>query len=213
MLAVNKPVNMPVQEDASGDLDLLNALKDFIKIRDEKPGNVYLALLHRLDRPTSGAMIFAKTSKAASRLSDQFRKNEIKKTYYAVVRSTNLKSKDTLIDYLYKNRDKNQSYVVDKNHDKAKKAILDYEVLDTQNDLSLVKINLITGRPHQIRVQFSNINAPLYGDQKYASKLNKTGQQLALFSKDITFSHPTKKAPITVEASVPSENPWSLFTN
>ena len=211
MLAVNKPVNMPVQEDSSGDLDLLNALKNFIKVRDEKPGNVYLALLHRLDRPTSGAMIFAKTSKAASRLSDQFRKNEIKKTYFAVVRSTSLKSKSTLTDYLYKNRDKNQSYVVDKNHDKAKKAILDYEVLDTHRDLSLVKINLITGRPHQIRVQFAHIEAPLYGDQKYANKKNKTGQQLALFAKDITFSHPTKKELITVTAPLPEGNPWSLF--
>ena len=213
ILAVNKPVNVPVQEDSSGDPDLLNELKYFIKERDSKPGNVYLALLHRLDRPVGGTMIFGKTSKAASRLSNEFRLNTVDKTYYAIVRGSHLKEKDTLTDYLYKNRDKNKVYVVDASHKKGKKAVLHYEVLAKTSDFSLLKIKLETGRSHQIRVQLSNLGSPLYGDQKYGQQVNKPGQQIALFSKELSFKHPTLKEEVTVSAELKEVYPWTDFSH
>ena len=162
LLVVEKPINIPVQEDDSKDLDFLNMLKNYIKKRDNKPGNVYLGLVHRLDRPVGGIMVFAKTSKAASRLSEQVRTRQLKKVYYAVVMGK-INEKGTLKDYLLKDTKKN-IVKVDK---KGKEAILNYELIDYKDNLSLVKINLETGRSHQIRVQFSSRNNPLYGDNKY----------------------------------------------
>ena len=183
VLVVEKPINIPVQEDSSKDLDFLTMLKDFIKKRDNKPGNVYLGLIHRLDRPVGGIMVFAKTSKCASRLSEQVRNRTFKKSYYAIVEGK-VEEKGTLIDKLLKDT-KNNIVKVDKN---SKKSILDYELVEYKNNLSLVKINLKTGRSHQIRVQFSSRNHPLYGDQKYNSN-SKVGEQIALFSNSVTFNH------------------------
>ena len=182
LLVVEKPINIPVQEDASKDLDFLTLLKDFIKKRDNKPGNVFLGLIHRLDRPVGGIMVFAKTSKCASRLSEQVRNRTFKKTYYAVVEGK-VEEKGTLIDKLLKDT-KNNIVRVDKS---GKESILDYELIDYKNNLSLVKINLKTGRSHQIRVQFSSRGHALYGDQKY-NRNAKIGEQIALFSNSITFN-------------------------
>ena len=187
LLVVEKPINVPVQEDSSKDLDFLTLLKDFIKKRDNKPGNVYLGLIHRLDRPVGGIMVFAKTSKCASRMSVQVRNRTFKKTYYAVVEGK-VESKATLVDKLLKDT-KNNIVKVDKN---GKEAILDYELIEYKDDLSLVKINLKTGRSHQIRVQFSSRGHALYGDQKY-NKNSKVGEQIALFSNSITLKHPITK--------------------
>jgi len=211
LLVVEKPVNILSQEDQTGDIDMLTLLKQDIKERYNKPGNVYLGLVHRLDRPVGGVMIFGKTSKSASRLSEQIRKRDLKKTYMTVIHGKLLKEKDTLIHYLLKDNKTNTVSSVSKGTEGAKEAILDYEVVDTHEDFSLVKVNLHTGRPHQIRVQFSTIGHPLYGDQRYGNKVNKVGQQIALWSHQIICEHPTLKKNMTF-TSLPQKNePWIRF--
>ena len=205
LLVVEKPINIPVQEDESKDKDFLTILKDFIKVRDNKPGNVYLGLVHRLDRPVGGVMVFAKTSKCASRLSEQVRNRTLNKTYYAVCMGK-LGESGTLQDKLLKDTKKN-IVKVDKN---GKEAILDYELIDYKDNMSLVKINLKTGRSHQIRVQFSSRGHALYGDQKY-NKSAKVGEQIALFSNSITLNHPVTKETMTFNLKLPNKYPWSIF--
>ena len=205
LLVVEKPINIPVQEDMSKDLDFLTLLKDFIKERDNKPGNVYLGLVHRLDRPVGGIMVFAKTSKCASRLSEQVRNRIFKKTYYAVVEGKT-ETKGTLIDKLLKDTKSN----IVKVDESGKEAILDYKLIDYKDNLSLVKINLKTGRSHQIRVQFSSRNHALYGDQKYNNN-SIVGEQIALFSNSITFDHPITKEELTFEIPLPNKYPWNIF--
>lgn len=209
IIVVNKPVNIPVQEDSSKDIDLLTLIKNYLKVKYNKPGNVYLGLVHRLDRPVSGIMVFAKTSKAASRLSEEVRTNKINKTYYAVVHGK-VNNKGHLEDYLYKDNKTNTSYVVDKA--KGKLAILDYELIDYKDNLSLVKINLITGRSHQIRVQFSSRGYPLVGDQRYNKNPIKN-VSIALFAKRLEFMHPTKKEHLSFEINLPDRYPFNIFNN
>lgn len=212
LLVVEKPVNIPVQQDRSNDTDLLSLLKEDIKIRYKKPGNVFLALVHRLDRPVGGAIVFAKTSKGASRLSDVLRKREFERQYVAIVRGHVKRRKDTLTHYLWKDRRENKVYSVNKDKREAKKAILDYELIDHLDDeLSLLKITLQTGRSHQIRVQLSEIGHPLYGDQKYGQHVNQTGEQIALWSHKLSFKHPTKDDVIEVVSMPPNKMPWNLF--
>lgn len=208
LLVVEKPINIPVQEDSSKDLDFLNILKNYIKKRNNKPGNVYLGLVHRLDRPVGGIMVFAKTSKCATRLSEQIKNHSFQKTYYAVVMKKMEARKDTFIDYLLKD-EKSNIVKVDK---RGKQAILDYELIDYEKGMSLVKINLKTGRSHQIRVQFSYHNHPLYGDHKY-NKTVEDKSQIALFARSITFRHPTKKDILTFSLDLPNKYPWNIFRN
>lgn len=213
LLVVEKPVNIPVQADPTGDPDLLTMLKEDIKIRYQKPGNVYLGLVHRLDRPVGGVMVFAKTSKAASRLSDAIRRRAFDKKYVAVVRGTPKERQAKLEHHLWKDQKKNQVYVVPENDPRGKKAILDYKVLGEAKGMSLLEINLHTGRPHQIRVQFSNIGCPLYGDQKYGQAVNKPGQQIALWASELRFEHPTTKEWIKVKQAPPHTFPWSIWND
>ncbi|MBQ2947138.1 MAG: RluA family pseudouridine synthase [Bacilli bacterium] len=205
LLVVEKPINIPVQEDSSKDIDFLTILKDFIKKRDNKPGNVFLGLIHRLDRPVGGIMVFAKTSKCASRLSEQVRNRTFKKTYFAIVQGK-VEEKGTLIDKLLKDT-KNNIVRVDKN---GKESILDYELIDYKDGLSLVKINLKTGRSHQIRVQFSSRGHALYGDQKYNSN-SVVGEQIALFANSIVLNHPITKEELTFKLGLPDRKPWNKF--
>lgn len=212
LLLVEKPVNIPVQADSSGDLDLLTLLKEDIKVRYQKPGNVYLGLVHRLDRPVGGAMVFAKTSKAASRLSDMIRRQTIERNYLTVVHGTPKQKKGELVHYLYKDKKKNKVFSVEPNHRESKKAILDYEVLASKDGLSLLSVNLHTGRSHQIRVQLATMGHPLFGDQKYGQHVNKVGQQIALWAYTLRLEHPVKKEPIEVRSIPPREHPWNLWT-
>jgi 23S rRNA pseudouridine1911/1915/1917 synthase len=205
IIVVEKPINIPVQEDDSKDKDLLTMIKEYIKVKYNKPGNVYVGLVHRLDRPVGGIMVFAKTSKAASRLSEQMRVKDIKKKYYAVVEGI-VKDSDTLIDYLSKNTKTNTVYV-DKN---GKEAILSYKRVKMINNLSLVDIELKTGRNHQIRVQFSSRNTPLWGDQRY-NKNAKVGEQIALYSYYLSFIHPTTKEVMEFSLNLPNREPFKLF--
>ena len=172
IIVVEKEPNIPSQSDKTGDLDLLTMVKQYVKEKYNKPNEAYIGLVHRLDRPVGGIMVFARTSKAASRLSEQIRNKEFKKRYLAVVDGKFKEKKGTLEDYLYKDERNNISKVVNSQKKNAKKAKLNYEVLnyDDKRDLSLVKINLHTGRHHQIRVQMAHINHSLYGDQKYGSR-------------------------------------------
>lgn len=185
LLVVDKPCNIPMQEDSSKDDDLLSKCKEYIKNKYNKPGNVYLGLVHRLDRPVSGVCVFARTSKAASRLTKQVQDHTFKKEYYAVVEDNGLKDKDHYEDYLLKDSKTNTVKV----NPNGKLAILDYEVLKRKDNLALVKVNLKTGRSHQIRVQFSSRNHALWGDQRYNKKAN-VGQQIALHAHSISFNHP-----------------------
>lgn len=207
LLVVEKPINIPVCEDESKDIDLLSILKSYLKNKYNKPGNVYLGLVHRLDRPVGGIMVFAKTSKAASRLSKQVSEHSLKKTYYAVV-CGKAKNKDTLVDYLYKDTKKNISYVVDKA--KGKESILDYKLICYKDNYSLVEINLKTGRSHQIRVQFSSRGFPLVGDAKY-NKNHDGKTNVALFAKRLEFIHPVSKEKLSFELELPKRYPFNLF--
>lgn len=210
LLVVQKPVNIPVQKDSTGDKDLLTILKHDLKIRYQKQGNVFLGLVHRLDRPVGGVMTFAKTSKAASRLSDVIRRRAFNRRYLAVVRGTPPANKGVLEHYLIKNNRENKVYTVPAHYKNAKKAILEYETIGKTKDLSLLSIRLYTGRPHQIRVQLSALGCPIYGDQKYGVK-NRPGQQIALWAHQLQFEHPTKKEEIKIESRPPREHPWNLW--
>ena len=205
LLVVEKPINIPTQEDNTKDKDLLNILKDYIKEKYNKPGNVYLGLIHRLDRPVGGVMVFAKTSKAASRLSEQVRKNEFNKIYNAVCVG-NLNKAGRLEDKLLKDTKRN-IVKVDEN---GKQAILNYKKLNQIQNLNLVEIKLETGRSHQIRVQMSHNKTPLYGDQKY-NKDSKVGQQLALFAKKLEFNHPVTRELMSFELPLPDREPFNKF--
>jgi len=211
LLVVEKPVNVLSQGDDTNDIDMVNLLKQYVKEKYNKPGNVYIGLVHRLDRPVGGVMVFAKTSKAASRLSDQVRTKTLKKTYRAVIHGTMNKKEDTLKDYLYKDKKTNMVSVVKKDHKEAKNAELSYNTLSAKEKFSLVEIDLKTGRSHQIRVQFSSRKHPLFGDQRYGKDINKVGQQIALWSYSLEFVHPTTKEVLKFVAKPPKEYPWDLF--
>ena len=204
LLVVEKPINMPTQEDDSKDPDLLNELKKYIKEKYNKPGNVYLGLVHRLDRPVGGVMVFAKTSKAASRLSDQVRTHKLEKSYYAVIEGKLEDGK--LIDKLLKD-EKTNNTIVSPN---GKESVLSFKNITYKDGLSLVDIKLETGRSHQIRVQFSSRNHPLYGDQRY-NKHAKVGEQIALFAYKLSFEHPVTKELLEFKLDKPNKYPWNIF--
>lgn len=211
LLVVQKPPNVLSQGDKTGDADMLTILKEDIKVRYDKPGNVYLGLVHRLDRPVGGVMAFAKTSKAAARLSDQIRRGEFEKTYIAILRGVPPQQKDTLVHYLLKDNKTNMVNAVEKGVEGAKEAVLDYEVAGYVRGLTLVKVNLRTGRPHQIRVQFAAIGHPLYGDQRYGIRDKEKGQQIALWSYKISLEHPTLRKKMSF-VSIPEKlTPWNKF--
>ena len=205
LLVVEKPANIIVQEDDTKDKDLLTILKEYLKEKYNKPGNVYLGLVHRLDRPVGGVMVFAKTSKAASRLSEQVRTGGFEKIYHAVI-CGKAKLHDNLNDKLLKDS-KNNMVRVDP---KGKEASLFYELVSYKENLSLIKINLKTGRSHQIRVQFSSRNMPLWGDQRYNSK-SVVGEQIALFASSLSFLHPISKEKLTFSLELPKSYPWNNF--
>ena len=206
LLVVEKPVNIPVQEDKSKDTDMITILKKYRIEHENKKGDAFIGLVHRLDRPVGGIMVFAKTSKAASRLSEEIRNNTFHKTYLAVVQNK-LPKTGILEDYLIKDKNNNISKITNKEN--GKYSALEYKVLNTKDNLSLVEINLITGRSHQIRLQFSSRGNPLVGDSKYGNNPNNIN--IALFAKSITFKHPTTKETLTFSLNLPNRYPFNIF--
>ena len=206
LLVAVKPAGIPVQADKSGDADFLTMLKGYIKNKYNKPGNVYLGLVHRLDRPVSGIMVFAKTSKAAKRLSSQIVNHEFKKNYYAVV-CGDIDSSGVYKDKILKNSKLNKSFV----SNDGKDAELSFVKKGYKEGFSLVDINLKTGRSHQIRVQFSHHGFPLYGDQKYNDKASL--DDIALFAYKVSFYHPTTHENLCFSIPIPLRYPFNLFKN
>ena len=213
IIVVEKKPNIPSQADKTGDEDMLTMAKQYIKETYDKPGNVYLGLDHRLDRPVGGIMIFAKTSKAASRLSNQVREKVFKKKYLAVVDGKISQKQGTLEDYLYKDERNNTSKVVHKDKKNAKLAKLDYQVLkyNEVKDLSLLEINLHTGRHHQIRVQLANFGHSIFGDQKYGTR--GKGKQIALWAYQLTIVHPITKEEMVFEDLPEPVGTWCILNN
>ncbi len=211
IIVVEKPVNIPSQSDKTGDMDLLSMVKEYIKEKYQKPGNVYVGLIHRLDRPVGGVMVFAKTSKAAARLSNQVREKQFEKTYLVIVNGKMEKKADHLQDYLLKNEKTNMSRVVKEGTKNSKLASLDYEVLKYQEDinLSVLKVHLHTGRHHQIRVQLSSRNHSIYGDQKYGGRGHR--KQIALWAYELKFYHPVTNELLTFHSIPKKEGSWKIL--
>lgn len=223
ILVAVKPFGMPSQEDDSKDPDMLNWVKAYVKEKYAKPGDVFIGLVHRLDRVTGGLMVFARTSKAAARLSEEIRNHRLEKCYQTVIEGTMTQKKGLLEDYLIKDRKKNKVSIVRENQKKSQQsskiskeekfAKLYYDTIESIKELSLVDIQLETGRSHQIRVQFSSRGCPVYGDVKYGSTHSQPN--IALWAYRIVFNHPTKKERLTFVAEVQDflqgEYPWKLF--
>ena len=208
LIVVNKRVGDIVQGDKTGDKPLSEVVKSYIKDKYNKPGNVYLGVVHRLDRPTSGVVVFARTSKALTRLNEALREKNIKKTYWAIVKNPVSVKQGTLINYLIKNPKNNKStaYITEKKG--SKKAILHYKTLTELNNYSLLEIDLETGRHHQIRVQLANIGLPIKGDLKYGfNRSNKDGG-IHLHARKIELTHPVSKELLTIMAPTPKDVIW-----
>ena len=211
IIVVEKPVNIPSQGDKTGDIDMLTIIKEYIKEKYNKPGNVYLGLVHRLDRPVGGVMVFAKTSKAAARLSEQVREKNFEKKYLVITNGKFEKEKDILEDYLLKTQKNNMSRIVKEGTKDSKLARLDYEVLKYDKDLNLsvLKINLHTGRHHQIRVQLSSRDHSIYGDQKYGGRGH--GKQICLWAYELTIKHPINKEKLTFKVLPQKVGSWKIL--
>lgn len=213
IIVVEKLVNVPSQADKTGDIDMLTIIKQYIKEKYNKPGEVYLGLVHRLDRPVGGVMVFAKTSKAASRLSEQVRLKQFKKKYLVICNGKMEEDKGELRDYLLKNERTNISKVVTENIKNSKLALLDYEVIkyDKELNLSVLKVNLHTGRHHQIRVQLSSRNHSIYGDNKYGGRGH--GKQITLWAYELSIIHPITKEELIFKLIPEKIGSWKILEN
>lgn len=211
IIVINKKPSDIVQGDKTGDETLPDKIKAYLKEKYDKPGNVFCGVVHRLDRPTSGVVVFAKTSKALSRLNDQFRGKETNKVYWAVVEQKPQKNTARLENFLRKNEKQNKSYVVNEEGKDAKKAILTYKLINSSDKYHLLEVSLETGRHHQIRVQLSHIGCIIKGDVKYGAKRSNTDGSIHLHARQLTFNHPTTKEEITIVAPVTNDSLWQWF--
>ena len=211
IIIVNKTASEIVQGDKTGDVPLSETVKQYLKEKYAKPGNVFLGVTHRLDRPVSGLVVFAKTSKALSRLNDMFRNSEVKKTYWAIVKQCPPAEEGELVHYLVRNEKQNKSYAYDKEVKNSKKAILDYKLIGHSQNYYLLEINLKTGRHHQIRCQLAKMGCPIKGDLKYGFPRSNPDGSICLHARRIRFIHPVSKELIDVTAPVPSGNLWNGF--
>ena len=211
-MVVNKHAGDLVQSDPDGTEAIEDQIKAMIKIRDHKPGAVFLGVVHRIDRPVSGAVVFAKTSKALTRLNEMIRGGEIHKTYWAITESTPNPEQGRLTHYIVRDGRTNRSRAYDKPKADGKKAMLNYQILGCSTNYTLVEVELLTGRHHQIRAQLSKIGCPIKGDLKYGAKRSNPDGGISLHSRAIEFLHPVRKEPIRIEAAVPQEdNLWRYF--
>ncbi len=211
LVIINKRVGDIVQGDKTGDKPLSDIVKEYIGQKYNKPGNVFLGVVHRLDRPTSGIVIFARTSKALERLNKMLREKTIKKTYWAIVKNTPAKEKETLINYLKKNPKNNKSTAYKTEIEGSKKAILHYKTIQKLDNYTLLEIDLETGRHHQIRCQLSNMGCPIKGDLKYGFKRSNKGGGIHLHARKIEFIHPVNKEQINITSPLPNDVIWGAI--
>lgn len=212
IIVVVKPQNMPTQADSSGDPDLLSLVKNYIKEKYNKPGEAYVGLVHRLDRPTGGVMVFARTSKAAARLQEQMKDGSFEKKYLAVTVGIPRLRQSRLSQYLFKDEKTNTVKVVPAAIEGAKKAELEYKVLESAVKVALLDIKLITGRSHQARVQLQSMGTPIFGDVRYGGDSLAKGHNLALWAYELRFYHPVNKNPFVFKVFPPVEDvPWNVF--
>ena len=211
IIVVNKTASEIVQGDKTGDTPLSEIVKQYIKEKYNKPGNVFLGVTHRLDRPVSGLVLFAKTSKALSRLNDMFRNSEVKKTYWAVVKQCPIQKEGVLEHYLVRNEKLNKSYAYDKEVKNSKKAILHYRLIERSQNYYLLEVDLKTGRRHQIRCQLAKVGCPIKGDLKYGFPRSNPDGSICLHSRRVRFIHPVSNEPIDLVSPLPSGNLWKVF--
>ena len=208
IIVVSKTSGEIVQGDKTGDKTLCDSVKEYIKEKYAKPGNVFLGIAHRLDRPVSGIVIFAKTSKALSRLNNMFRDGEVHKLYWAITQNMPQKEEDTLTHWIVRNEKQNKSYAYDREKPGSKKAMLHYKVISSTDNYTLLAVNLMTGRHHQIRCQLSAIGCPIKGDLKYGSRRSNNDGSISLHARILEFVHPVSKQPMCIEAPVPDDRLW-----
>ena len=213
LIIVYKEAGEIVQADKSGDIPLSEIVKQWLKAKYNKPGNVFLGVVHRLDRPVSGLVIFAKTSKALTRLNNMFRNGEIHKTYWAIVTLPPFEPEATLTDWLVRNERQNKSYAYNHQVPTSKKSILHYKVINQTDHYTLLEVNLMTGRHHQIRCQLSNMDCPIKGDLKYGAPRSNPDGGISLLSHRVEFVHPVSKETICVESPLPKDNLWQAIGN
>lgn len=211
LLVVNKKAGIPVQGDQSGDPALTDLVRDFLRIKYDKPGNIFAGLPHRIDRPVSGVVIICKTSKSLSRVTEAFRKKQVKKTYLALVSNKPRFEKETLIHWIQKDPTSNKVRVFLSEKSGALESQLDYEVIATHSKYFLLKIDPLTGRPHQIRAQLAKINCPIEGDLKYGSANPAPDRSIYLHARAIEFLHPVKKELVKISSPLPHRALWKLF--
>jgi 23S rRNA pseudouridine1911/1915/1917 synthase len=211
IIAVGKAAGEIVQGDKTGDVPLSEMIKGWLKERYNKPGNVYLGVPHRLDRPTSGVVLFAKTDKALTRLNEMFRKSEVKKTYWAIVRKKDIPQEAVLTHYLVRNEKQNKSYAYDTERPGSKRAVLHYKVVAQSDRYMLLEVDLQTGRHHQIRCQLAKIGCPIKGDLKYGFDRSNPDGSISLHARRVTFVHPVSKQVVDVVAPVPHDVLWQAF--
>lgn len=213
IIVVNKSSSEIVQGDKTGDESLSDTIKQYLKEKYAKPGNVFLGVVHRLDRPVSGLVVFAKTSKALARLNEMFRNGEVKKIYWAIVKQRPEVEEGELAHYLVRNEKQNKSYAYDREVKDSKKAVLHYRLIGCSQNYSLLEVELKTGRHHQIRCQLAKIGCPIKGDLKYGFPRSNPDGSISLVARRISFIHPVSKKPIELTAPLPSDNLWKCFTD
>ncbi|MDD2327812.1 MAG: RluA family pseudouridine synthase [bacterium] len=211
IIVVNKASGEIVQGDKTGDTPLSETVKAYLKEKYDKPGNVFCGVTHRLDRPTSGVVVFARTSKALSRLNDLFRNGEVEKSYWAIVKNRPPREEDRLVHYLIKHEQNNKSTAYDSEKPHTKKAVLHYRLIHASENYFLLEIALETGRHHQIRCQLAKIGSPIKGDLKYGAERSNPDGSISLHARSISFIHPVSKERIMVTAPVPEDNLWKAF--
>lgn len=211
IIIVNKTASEIVQGDKTGDVPLSETVKQYLKEKYAKPSNVFLGVVHRLDRPVSGLVLFAKTSKALSRLNEMFKANEVKKTYWAVVKNRPPQEEGELVHYLVRNEKQNKSYASDTEKPGSKRAVLHYRLIGASQNYYLLEIDLKTGRHHQIRCQLARMGCPIKGDLKYGFPRSNPDGSICLHARFVRFIHPVSKELIEVEAPVPTDNLWNGF--
>lgn len=212
IIIVNKTASEIVQGDKTGDVPLSETVKQYLKEKYHKPGNVFIGVTHRLDRPVSGLVVFAKTSKALSRLNEMFKNSEVKKTYWAIVKQTPAETEGELVNYLVRNEKQNKSYAYDIEKPGSKKAILHYRLIARSDNYCLLEVDLKTGRHHQIRCQLAKMGCPIKGDLKYGFPRSNPDGSICLHARRVRFVHPVSKEQIDVVAPVPSDNLWRSLT-